>query len=87
MKNFYSYFKNIGFSLFLILFVTVPVIYFLGIFSQDAGFRFYHYDYFIDEKEYSEFNNDLFTDNARQKIDLGIQQDYLYLKIDLSEFK
>ncbi len=87
MKNFYSYYKNIGFSLFLILFVTVPVIYFLGIFSQDAGFRFYNYDYFIDEKEYSEFNDDLFTGNARQKIDLGIQKYKLYLKVDLSEFK
>jgi hypothetical protein len=42
----------------------------------------------LDAKEYTEFDDALFTDNAMtEKVDLGIQSDNLYLKIDLSEIQ
>lgn len=88
MKNFYLYFKNIGLSLFLVLFVSVPIIYYLGVFSKDEGIKFQQYNYRLgsDIAGLAEQGNLFFDQSSEQKIDLGVISDVLFVKVDLSEF-
>ncbi|WP_154855782.1 7TM diverse intracellular signaling domain-containing protein [Cyclobacterium xiamenense] len=87
MKNLYNYLRSIGLSLFLILFVTVPIIYYLGVFSQDEGMRFESFSYFTSEEAipYDPLDMELFTQNATQKLDLGVVTENVYLKLDLND--
>ncbi len=87
MKHLYSYLRNIGLSLFLILFVTLPIIYYLGVFSQDEGMRFQNFSYFNAKEDftYSSLDGKLFDKEAFQNIDLGVLEEDLYVKMDLDE--
>ncbi|WP_439481888.1 7TM diverse intracellular signaling domain-containing protein [Cyclobacterium plantarum] len=87
MKNLYTYLRSIGLSLFLILFVTLPIIYYLGIFSQDEGLRFEKYAYFVSDKNLGAetLKLDQFQNEAYQKIDLGVIEENLYVKVDLED--
>ncbi|MEX0882833.1 MAG: phosphate starvation-inducible protein PsiE, partial [Cyclobacteriaceae bacterium] len=89
MKDIYMDFKNTSFTLFLILFVTVPIIYFLGVFSQDEGLKFNNYRFVLLDS--SIHPNDIkklqFKDSSQGKIDLGVISEVLYLEVDLSEFE
>ncbi|MDN3686741.1 7TM diverse intracellular signaling domain-containing protein [Cyclobacterium jeungdonense] len=87
MKHLYNYLRNIGLSLFLILFVTLPIIYYLGVFSQDEGMRFQHFTYFTAKEDftYSSLDMELFDKDAFQTIDLGVLEEDLYVKMDLDE--
>lgn len=87
MKHLYSYLRNIGLSLFLILFVTLPIIYYLGVFSQDEGMRFQNFSYFTAKEDftYSSLDGKLFDKEAFQNIDLGVLEEDLYVKMDLDE--
>ncbi|WP_162342020.1 7TM diverse intracellular signaling domain-containing protein [Cyclobacterium salsum] len=87
MKHLYNYLRSIGLSLFLILFVTLPIIYYLGVFSQDEGMRFQNFSYFTAEEDftYSSLERELFDKEAFQNIDLGVLEEDLYVKMDLNE--
>jgi len=89
MKNLYIYLRSIGLSLFLILFVTLPIIYYLGVFSQDEGLRFDTYDYFISEEALpvGNLNPSHFKNESLQKIDLGVIDEDLYVKVDLNDLE
>lgn len=87
MKHVYNYLRNIGLSLFLILFVTLPIIYYLGVFSQDEGMRFQHFTYFTatEEMENAPLDSRLFENKVFETIDLGVLRKDLYIKMDLNE--
>ncbi|WP_375585370.1 7TM diverse intracellular signaling domain-containing protein [Cyclobacterium xiamenense] len=87
MKNLYNYLRSIGLSLFLILFVTVPIIYYLGVFSQDEGMRFENFSYFTSDApvSFSDLDKELFTQRAAQKLDLGVVSENLYIMLNLND--
>jgi two-component system, NtrC family, sensor kinase len=89
MKNLYPYLKNVGLSLFLVLFVTVPIIYYLGVYSKDEGIRFHRYEYRLggDIEDLGALQEQFFQESTEQKIDLGVISEDLFVKIDLSEFE
>ncbi|SHN28118.1 7TMR-DISM extracellular 2 [Cyclobacterium lianum] len=89
MNNLYVYLRSIGLSLFLILFVTLPIIYYLGIFSQDEGLRFEQYDYFVSDNKQAFERLDLknFNNQSFQKIDLGVVDQDVFVKVDLADLK
>lgn len=89
MKHLYNYLRSIGLSLFLILFVTLPIIYYLGVFSQDEGMRFQNYTYFTASEEMDSALSDkeLFDKEAYQAIDLGVLEEYVYVRVDLDEIE
>jgi two-component system, NtrC family, sensor kinase len=84
MKN-YRDLKNALLTLFLILVVTVPIIYYLVVFGSYDGFTFQSYRYFLGEVQDIEqlVEEEKFDNLAEKKINLGVIDQPLWLKLNL----
>ena len=88
MKNDYMSIKNTMLTLFLVLLVIVPIFYYLGVFGGYDGFKFSTYEYYIGERELEKetFDRDFFTFSADEKINLGVQNEPLYVLVRMDQY-
>lgn len=88
MKNDYMSIKNTMLTLFLVLLVIVPIFYYLGVFGGYDGFKFSTYEYYIGERELEKetFDKDFFTFSADEKINLGVQNEPLYVLVSMDQY-
>jgi two-component system, NtrC family, sensor kinase len=88
MRKDYMNIKNTILTLFLILLVIVPLFYFLGVFGGFDGFKFSTYEYYIGTKalEKEAFDRGTFSYSAEEKINLGVQDEPLYVWVSLDQY-
>jgi len=88
MKKDYMNIKNTGLTLFLILLVIVPVFYYLGVFGGYEGFKFSNYEYYIGDKELENepFDINAFSFKEVEKLNLGVLDKPLYVKVSLDQY-
>ncbi|WP_158861066.1 7TM diverse intracellular signaling domain-containing protein [Lunatibacter salilacus] len=89
MKKDYTNFKNMGVTLFLILIVILPVFYYLGVFGGYEGFKFSTYEYYIGDEELEKepFDRSVFTYKDEEKINLGVLDMPLYVRVSLDQYR
>ncbi|WP_114752421.1 7TM diverse intracellular signaling domain-containing protein [Pleomorphovibrio marinus] len=86
MRN-YRDLKNVLLTLFLILMVTVPIIYYVVVFGSYDGYTFQQYRYYVGEIESTEDfqHGEYFNSLVEKKVDLGVIEEPLWIKLDLKD--
>lgn len=89
MKKDYTNFKNTGVTLFLILIVIIPVFYYLGVLGGYEGLKFSTYEYYIGDRELEQepFNRSVFSFKTDEKLNLGVLDEPLYVRVGLDQYR